>query len=324
MNGFEDILGNEQIIKTLKSSVLSGRVSHAYLFCGASGSGKSMLANAFAKYVFCETKAAGCKCHSCSQFDSGNHSDLFYVSLGDKEKSLGVERIRVEVVDELSKKPFEYSRKFFIINDAETLTVGAQNALLRSIEDPPAYAVIILLAKNPDFLPTVLSRCFIYKMERFGSDFIYDNLKSLSFPENESKIACACAESLGNAAALCRDSEFFEMRKQIYDILAILNDGGLVRLLKETPKLEAYKERAGDFTELALIWFRDVLAYKATGDFSLVTQGDYREQIARSARLSSFKSVYGKINGMFSFAESLAANAQFAAALDALAIRLAE
>ena len=160
MASFRDIVGHEQIIRQLQNGIRQKKVSHAYLFCGETGSGKRLMADAFAKTLLCEAggiEACG-TCKSCKQAESGNQPDLRAVV---REKaSLGVSEIREQVTSDAQIKPYSSAYKVYIIDEADKLTEEAQNALLKTIEEPPEYAVFLLLAtKREALLPTVLSRC---------------------------------------------------------------------------------------------------------------------------------------------------------------------
>ena len=167
MADFKDITGHEQIVKSLKESIKNNMVSHAYIFCGLKGSGKKLVADAFAKVLNCRNmqNEEGCgKCHSCIQFESRNNPDVFYVK-ATKTKSISVDDIREQVIEKVKTKPYSYNYKIFIIDKADTLTVQAQNALLKTLEEPPKYVVIMLLSQSMEsFLPTVLSRCVVMKL----------------------------------------------------------------------------------------------------------------------------------------------------------------
>lgn len=159
MHSFSDIYGNALLLRHLQQAVAGGRVSHAYLLTGSTGSGKRLIADTFAKTLQCEesgTEPCG-HCKSCSAFDSGNHPDIVYVR--PTKKTLGVDDVREQILEDVSLKQYRYRYKIYIVEQADTMTVQAQNALLKTLEEPPAYAVFLLLAENQTaFLPTILSR----------------------------------------------------------------------------------------------------------------------------------------------------------------------
>ena len=148
MLGFNDILGHEQIKEHFRNAVETGKVSHAYILSGEAGMGRKSLANAFALSLLCEKgMAEPCmQCHACKQVLSGNHPDLIYVT-HEKPASIGVDDIREQLNDTIQVRPYSSYYKIYIVDEAEKMTVQAQNALLKTIEEPPAYAVILLLPR---------------------------------------------------------------------------------------------------------------------------------------------------------------------------------
>ena len=161
MSKFADIYGHEQIKEHLQNAIRLNKVSHAYIFNGPMGSGKKMTAGIFAETLQCERhgqEPCG-TCHSCIQSESGNQPDIIWVH-HEKPGSIGVDDVREQVIGDMQIKPYSSRYKIYIIDEAEKLTQQAQNALLKTIEEPPAYGIIILLTTNADtFLQTILSRC---------------------------------------------------------------------------------------------------------------------------------------------------------------------
>ena len=172
MAGFKAILGHEQIIEHLQNAVTMDKVSHAYIINGPDKSGKMMLAEAFAQTLECEkledvvknaaqpSDVEPCmECHSCKQAMTKNQPDIIYVR-HEKPNTISVDDIRTQVNNDIVIKPYSSRYKIYMIDEAEKMNEQAQNALLKTIEEPPAYAILILLTTNAAaFLPTILSRC---------------------------------------------------------------------------------------------------------------------------------------------------------------------
>ena len=158
---FSKVIGHEDIISRFKSSIEADRVSHAYIIAGEEGSGRNTLAYCFAKTLQCEsggTEACG-TCKSCKQAESGNHPDIIYISTeGDNIISVG--KIRDQLVGSMEIKPYSSRYKIYIIKEAEKMMEDAQNALLKTIEEPPEYGIVIIITSQPEkLLPTIRSRC---------------------------------------------------------------------------------------------------------------------------------------------------------------------
>ena len=146
MAEFKDIIGQEQIKSHLKNAIATGKVSHAYIINGERFSGKEFVARVFAMALQCEKGGEEpCQqCHSCKQALSGNQPDIIYLT-HEKPGSIGVDDIRAQINGDVAIKPYSSPYKIYIISEAEKMTVQAQNALLKTVEEPPAYAVILLL-----------------------------------------------------------------------------------------------------------------------------------------------------------------------------------
>ena len=167
MQGFQKVVGHQEIITHLQNAISMNKVSHAYLFGGESGSGKKMMASLFAMTLQCERGGAEpCnECHSCRQALSGNHPDIIRV-VHEKPNTISVEEVRVQINNDIMIRPYNGKYKIYIVPDADMMTVQAQNALLKTIEEPPEYAVIFLLTENAEsLLPTILSRCVMLKIK---------------------------------------------------------------------------------------------------------------------------------------------------------------
>ena len=157
---FEKILGNDHIKQQLKKSIENNQVSHSYLFIGIEGIGKKLIATEFAKSILCLNKGEYCNnCKSCIEFESNNNPDFLYIE--PDGNSLKIEQIR-EMQKKIQEKPIISDKKVYIIDNADKMTIEAQNSLLKTLEEPPEFAVIILIGSNENaFLTTIKSRCMI-------------------------------------------------------------------------------------------------------------------------------------------------------------------
>ena len=174
MGSFKDIVGHKDIIRYIQSAVQEDKVSHAYIINGERGSGKKILAELFAATLLCEAKGSDlCNvCHSCKQAESGNHPDIIRVQ-HEKPNTISVEDIRTQVNNDVLIKPYQGPYKIYIIAEADLMTAQAQNALLKTIEEPPEYAVFFLLTENAEsLLPTITSRCVMLKLRYIKDSLI--------------------------------------------------------------------------------------------------------------------------------------------------------
>ena len=178
MAGFRNVLGHEQAVNSLQNAIMLGKVSHAYIINGEDGAGKKTLAEAFAMTLQCEkgTKDACLSCHSCKQAMTRNQPDIIYLK-PEKENLISVSDIRQQVNADVAIKPYSSRYKIYIINHAERMNEAAQNAILKTIEEPPEYVVILLLTTNAQMLlPTIRSRCITIEVRPVSDEIVKNYL----------------------------------------------------------------------------------------------------------------------------------------------------
>lgn len=223
MAGFSSIIGHEQIIGHLKNAISLGKVSHAYIFNGPDRSGKMALAKSFAMALQCRQNGTeGCmECHSCRQALSGNQPDIIYLH-HEKPNTISVYDIRRQVNQDIAIKPYASPYKIYVIDEAEKMNQQAQNALLKTIEEPPAYAVILLLTANADtFLPTILSRCVKLDLKPVPNSLIRTFLmREYQIPDYKADVCTAFAQgNVGKAIQLAESEDFNEIKAAVLELL---------------------------------------------------------------------------------------------------------
>jgi DNA polymerase-3 subunit gamma/tau len=241
---FEDVKGQDHIVETLKNQIMADRVGHAYLFCGTRGTGKTTVAKIFAKAVNCEHPVDGSpcgQCKSCKTIAAGASMNVIEI---DAASNNGVDNIR-EIVDEVSYSPAEGKFKVYIIDEVHMLSIGAFNALLKTLEEPPEYVIFILATTEVHKIPiTILSRCQRYDFKRIGIDTISGRLSELMDKENiqvEPKalryIAKTADGSLRDALSLLDQCIAFHFGKEltydmVLDVLGAVDNEVFSRLLR--------------------------------------------------------------------------------------------
>ena len=295
MGSFKDVVGHKDILKYISSAVENNRVSHAYILNGERGSGKKMLANLFAMTLLCETgdnEPCG-KCHSCKQAESGNHPDIIRVT-HEKPNSISVDDIRTQVNNTVDIKPYQGPYKVYIIPQADMMTPQAQNAILKTIEEPPSYAVFLLLTENAEtLLPTINSRCVMLKLRNIKDTLIKKYLmENLEIPDYKADMCTAFAQgNMGRAIMLANSDHFNEIREEAVQLLKHISEMELNEIVAAVKNISVYKLEITDYLDIIMIWYRDVLLYKATKEIDKVVFKDQLQSIKEQARKSSYEGI---------------------------------
>lgn len=286
ITGFRDILGNDMVKEHFMRAIESHKISHAYILTGEAGMGRKSIANAFAMTLLCEKGGnEPCMvCHSCKQVLAGSHPDLIYVT-HEKPASIGVDDIREKINDTIMIRPYSSYYKIYIVDEAEKMTIQAQNALLKTIEEPPAYAVIILITTNQDaFLPTILSRCVQLKLKPLLDFTVKSYLtEHLNIPERNADICTAFARgNLGKAIHLASSEQFQLLYQKVLTLIKNIDNMDISMLLDCIREIKDENFNLYEVLDLMQLWYRDVLMYKVTKDMNLLI----------------FKDEYKLINGL--------------------------
>ena len=328
MPGFEEIVGHEQIVTHLKSAMKLGKVSHAYILSGEKGCGKKLLADVFAETLQCEkggTEPCG-SCHSCVQAQSGNHPDIIHL-MHEKPNSISVDDVRTQIVNDVLIKPYSGKYKIYIVPDAEKMTAAAQNALLKTIEEPPAYAVILLLANNASaLLPTILSRCVMLSLKPVADDKVKQYLmEHVQVPDYEADVCVAFAQgNVGRAIMLANSEHFNEIREEAVQLLKHIHDMELSEIVAAVKNISVYKLEITDYLDIIMIWYRDVLLYKATKEIDKVVFKDQLQSIKEQARKSSYEGIELILESLEKAKARLKANVNFDLVMELLFLTIKE
>lgn len=303
MAGFGDIVGHEQVISHLKNAISMGKVSHAYILNGPEGAGKRMIAEAFARALQCENHdTEGCgKCRSCHQAENRNHPDIIYVN-HEKPNTISVADIREQINGTIDIKPYNTTSQYkvYIVDEAEKMNEQAQNALLKTIEEPPAYAVILLLTTNADaFLQTIRSRCVTLELKAVADEKIHNMLmRNYQVVDYKADVCVAFAQgNVGKAILLAGSQTFNELKDQTIRLVRKLRDTEVADIMSEVKTIEEF-EQIDDFFDLLLLWYRDVLIYKASGSDAKLIYKDQANEIARQAEDCFFDGLNRILDGI--------------------------
>ena len=295
-----EIIGHKNILDNLIKRIDSDEISHAHIFVGENGIGKSNLANKFARYIL-------------GKYEEKDYIDI--INYRCKKSSFGVDDIR-DIVEEINKRPFEGDKKVIIIYDGNKLTVQAQNALLKTIEEPPKGVFIILLCESLELiLDTIKSRCQIYKLAPLTKEDVrlyIENIIDDSFSTDEVNAAIAYSEGIpGKAEAFLRDSSLKDLRNTLVDLLFLLTKGNTRELLEFESKLLSYKDKKENILDILTSFIRDIIIYKEIDENVGLINGDKIESIRKIAIEMSYKRLNNIIDKIGEARKSLQSNSNF-------------
>ena len=280
----KEFIGYEKIIEGLFRRVDNGTLSHAHLIIGPNGIGKSILARIFALKILNKEK------------------DIDYVDIVNyrpSKASMGVDEVR-EIIEEVSKRPYEGDKKVIIIHEGSKLTIQAQNALLKTIEEPPQGVYIILLAESLEtLLETIKSRCQVYKLTPLNNKQIEKYINTLgNYSEEEIKASLAYGEGIpGKAERLLNDDNLSELREIIVNLLKDINYAKEDLVLIYENKLENYKAQQDEVLNLMASFIRDIIVSKEVEDKNKIINIDKYDDIVEIANSLSYK----KLNLMLEY-----------------------
>lgn len=316
---FDGILGQDSSIAVLSRSLATGKIAHAYLFDGIDGCGKKKAALAFVEAVFCG-RGEGCgECPSCRKVAALQHPDLHLIE--PDGAFIKIDQIR-ELQRDLALRPFEAPKKACIIEAADRLNPAAGNALLKTLEEPPGNALLILLTANSDgVLPTVISRCQRLHFSALPQEIIEALLRERgNDPETARVIASLASGSMQKAIEIGEEAALPE-RKNFLERVGSLSLDDIAPLFALAEELAGDKEKVPAMLELLTAFLRDVLLLR--GGSGEVVNADLLPLLAAHADRFSLATVMAQIDRVTEARRALQANVNPRLALEVLFMRLA-
>ena len=275
-------IGYETLINNFKDRCMNNTLSHAHLIAGEDGIGKSNLANILAKLIL------------------NGELDREYVDIinySSSKASFGVDDVR-NIIEEVSKKPFEGEKKVIIIHEGNKLTIQAQNALLKTIEEPPIGVHIIILCESLELiLDTIKSRCEIYKLTPLTKEELYEyiRIKKFDFNENDIKSAIAFSEGIpGRVDRYFNDNNLKELRSKIIELIRDLNKNNVEIILQHEENFIGLKYNKEEVLNILGGFIRDILIHKEVENKNFIINGDKIDDINELTKEMSFR----KLNNM--------------------------
>lgn len=324
---FKDVIGYENIIEHLQNATRLNKISHAYIFNGEDGAGKKMLADIYAATLQCEEGGADpCGvCKSCMQAAGGNHPDIHYVT--HEKASISVDDIRIQLNNDIQIKPYSSKYKIYIIPEAQKMTEQAQNALLKTIEEPPEYGIIILMTNNINsFLQTILSRCVTLNLKAVDRESIKQYLmEKVKVPDYQAELSATFAGgNVGKAVRFATSDDFAGMKTEVLRLVKNIDSFELSEIMESLKGIAENKAQIDDYLDLMLLWFRDVLMFKATMDANLIIYKEEITDIKKQASVKSFEALDHIIKTFDETKKRLQANVNFEIALELLLLTMKE
>ncbi len=346
MADFADIIDQNQMKEHMQNALSTGKVSHAYIISGENGSGKEYIAKIFAKALQCEHREnkneyieACNECHSCVQALSDNHPDIITIT-HEKPNSIGVDDIREKLRDDVVIKPYESEYKIYIIPEGEKMTQAAQNALLKTLEEPPSYIVIIILTNNINaFLQTIISRCIVLPMKPVKDDSIRKYLMEECHVVDYKAVLCAsfARGNVGKALELASNERFDELKNGTIELVSKLKGLEIHDMMDRVHELLAPSEEDDknskkgidtkaleDFMDVLLFLFRDMLVYKATEEDNHLIFTDKISYIRDATRSCTYDGINRIIKNMETAKNRINSNVNIDIALELMLLGIKE
>lgn len=333
----KEMIGREGLADYIKTVTAEEKMSHAYILEGEKGMGKLFVAKYFAKAILCSDKKEGelhgkkatspcMNCVACKQLESGNHPDLIYVE-HEKPNVIGADDIKKQVLATVDILPYSSKYKVYIIKDAEKMNDFAQNALLKTIEEPPQYVIIFLLSANKGRLfETIKSRCVTLDVKPVEKDVIRDFLmEQYQIPDYRADYAAKfSAGNIGRAIRYAIEEDFLAMRNMVVNIMKRLDEERTSDLIEDIAHLNDYKNEIKDCLDLITLWFRDMLVLKATADVNrLLFQEEYGS-LKEQANVRSYEAIENALLALEKAKQRIEANVNFETVIEVMLLSLKE
>ena len=293
MEVFSKIIGNEDAKLYFKKAVKDKQLSHSYIFEGPYGVGKKTFALELAKYILCENQDEfPCnKCKTCHMIDSQTHPDVIHIEKDTKVTK--VENIRENIVREMEIKPYQAEYKIIIVKAADSINVQGQNAMLKTIEEPPSYGIVILICENlASLLPTIKSRCIVVRFNPINKVQMKAYLQGKGIVGIEQDVYEKLSDgSIGVIEDILHDESYMEIREKSVKYLERLDRAQIMEIYDIVKEITDQKDNIEAILKFWLCWYRDIAVVKAAGNQDLYYK-DYQQQLLDMA----YKLTYNKVS----------------------------
>jgi DNA polymerase-3 subunit delta' len=260
------------------------------------------------------------------QAASGNHPDIICVS-HEKQASIGVEDVREQLVGDVQIRPYNGKYKIYIIPDAEKMTVQAQNAILKTIEEPPSYAIIILLTTNDQyFLDTIRSRCVTMKIKPVEDELVKKYLmEQVHVPDYQADICVAFAQgNVGKAIRLASSEDFNTIKESAMQLIKNASRMEMHDIIEEVKRVQEFKISICDYLDILALWYRDMVYFKATRDVNGIVFKDQIRNIRAAVNVCSYEGAEEVMTAIEKAKQRLNANVNFDLTMELLFLVIKE
>jgi len=324
---FDSIIGQKDVLNILKNSLMNDMVAHAYAFSGPKGIGKKTVANAFAALLLCEsledTKACG-ECMACKTYQNSSNPDVLI--LDGHDGSIGVDEIR-GLQSHIVLRPLYSKRKVYIICDADKMTLQAQNCLLKTLEEPPSYAVIILTVSNYNSLmETIKSRVSRLAFKKYSSKEISDALEAKigKALDNIDFVVAFSDGIIDTALKIATSEEFIRLREEVFGMIIKINNRKATDIFDMVHFFEVEKQNINIIFDIMIIFYRDMFVYKKTQNENILINSDKKVIILGNIDKFTMKKLSVNIEEIEKTRRILQQNANFQLAMEVMLMKLQE
>ncbi len=317
------MLGHQKVLNTLQAAIKNDNISHAYIFEGANGIGKRESALSFSSMLMCGADGIPCgRCKACQLFQQGSHPDFQEIYLGD-DKSISVEDVR-NILKGLVIRPLYSKYKVFLINNADNMTVQAQNALLKSLEEPPSYVVFILTVQSGAAMTqTIRSRCQKIFFNKLSNEDIIDILQTKygCFKPEWNFVVSYSDGVIGTAIELVDFPEYLEIRDEVLEKVMQLLNSEDIDLFMLYEIFEKNDDKMDFILRVMLIFIRDLVIYNQSHNIRLLINSDKKDMIIKNESLN-LSSLMKCIHAIWSAKRGLEVNANFQLTIEVMLMKI--
>lgn len=324
---FDGIIGQKEVIGSLTGAIKDNRVGHAYVFSGMPGIGRRTAARVFSALLLCEKgntlKTCG-ECLACHTMSTGANPDFHVIE--HVNGSIGVDDIR-NLQKDVIIKPLYSNKKVYMIVDADKMTIQAQNCLLKTLEEPPGYIVIILIVSNIDaLLETIRSRTIRYNFKKNTRTEVYgilhkklgEDFKGIDF------IVTYADGVIGTALELANSGEFVSLRDRAIDITMKISSSGLVDIFDAYDFFEDNKESIDTILDTMLLFYRDLFMVKKSGSEKILINSDKKDIILSNVQRLSVERLVKAIDAIEEARRNIRQNANYQLTVEVMLMKLQE